>query len=166
MDVSRRRFLGARTSGQVLFRPPWSVPEADFLARCTRCDDCLRACPTQLLKRGEGGFPEADFSAAACTLCGDCTRACQTGALGRNTEVRPWLFGIAITEECLAARQVECRICGEICDEAVIRFRPRLGGVSLPEVDNALCTGCGACIAPCPVTAIQRVVINPVPECS
>ena len=164
MDVSRRRFLGGRTPGPAPFRPPWSVSEALFLDRCTRCDYCLKVCPTGLLQRGPAGFPLADFSEAACTLCGDCARACATGAIGRDTTLRPWLFGIAISEGCLAAQGVECRVCGELCDTAAIRFRPRIGGAPLPEVDNTLCTGCGACIAPCPVTAIQRVAFNPAPE--
>ena len=164
MDVSRRRFLGARAPGPAPFRPPWSLSEPLFLDRCTRCDDCVKACPTGLLLRAQGGFPEADFSAAACTLCGDCARACATGAIGRDTSLQAWSFGIAISEGCLAAQGVDCRVCGELCDTAAIRFRPRIGGAPLPEVDNTLCTGCGACIAPCPVTAIQRVAFNPAPE--
>lgn len=156
MDVSRRRFLGARAPGPAPFRPPWSVAEAAFLDRCTRCDDCVKACPTGLLQRGEGGYPEADFSAAACTFCGDCAKACASGAIGRDTTQLPWSFGVVIGEGCLAAQNVECRICGEACDVGAIRFRPRIGGVPLPDVDLAACTGCGACIAPCPVVAVTR----------
>lgn len=164
MDVSRRRFLGGRSPGPAPFRPPWSVAEAAFLDRCSRCDDCLAACPTGLLKRGQGGYPEADFADAACTFCGDCAAACATGAIGRDTTQKPWSFGIAIGEGCLAAQNVECRVCGEACDADAIRFRPRIGGVPLPDVDNAACTGCGACIAPCPVVAVTRTVLNPAPE--
>ena len=47
------------------------------------------------------------------------------------------------------------------CDTSAIRFRPRIGGVPLPEVDAAACNGCGACIAPCPVSAVQRVAGTP-----
>ena len=135
MDVSRRRFLGGRPPGPAPFRPPWSVAEAAFLDRCSRCDDCLAACPTGLLKRGQG-----------------------------DTTQKPWSFGIVIGEGCLAAQNVECRVCGEACDADAIRFRPRIGGVPLPDVDNAACTGCGACIAPCPVVAVTRTVLNPAPE--
>lgn len=164
MDVSRRRFLGGRVPGPTPFRPPWGAAESLFLDRCTRCNDCLKACPTQLLVAGQGGYPQADFADAHCTLCGDCARVCSTGAIGRDVEQAPWSFGIAIGEGCLAAQGVECRVCGELCDTAAIRFRPRIGGAPLPEVDNTLCTGCGACIAPCPVTAIQRVALNPALE--
>ncbi|MDD2990760.1 MAG: ferredoxin-type protein NapF [Zoogloea sp.] len=166
MDVARRRFLGGRGPGPAPFRPPWSVAEPFFLDRCTRCNDCLKACPTQLLVAGQGGYPEADFSDAHCTLCGDCARVCSTGAIGRDVEQTPWSFGIAIGDGCLAAQNVECRVCGELCDAGAIRFRPRLGGVPLPDVDNTACSGCGACIAPCPVVAIQRVAVNPAQELS
>ena len=113
-------------------------------------------------------MPVADFAAAACTFCGDCARACTTGAIARDTTATPWAFGIAIAEGCLAAQNVECRVCGEACDVSAIRFRPRIGGVPLPDVDNTACNGCGACIAPCPVSAVQRVAVagatNPNPE--
>ena len=163
MDVSRRRFLGVRKAGTAPFRPPWSVPEARFVEACTACGDCLTACPTGLLVRGDGGLPVADFATAACTFCGDCARACATGAIGRDTAAAPWAFGIAIADGCLAAQNVECRVCGEACDTSAIRFRPRIGGVPLPEVDATACNGCGACIAPCPVNAVQRVAGAPAP---
>lgn len=156
MDVSRRRFLGARAPGAAPFRPPWSVAEADFLDRCRRCDDCIKACPTGLLTRGDGAYPVADFAVAACAFCGDCSRACPSGAIGRDTDTRPWSFGVVIGEGCLAAQNVECRVCGEACDVGAIRFRPRIGGVPLAAVDLDACTGCGACIAPCPVAAVTR----------
>jgi ferredoxin-type protein NapF len=30
-----------------------------------------------------------------------------------------------------------------------------VGGVATPAVDATSCTGCGACVAPCPVAAIE-----------
>ncbi len=55
---------------------------------------------------------------------------------------------------CLAARRVECRVCGEACEASAIRFAPRAGGVALPIVDTGRCTGCGDCVARCPTQAI------------
>lgn len=54
----------------------------------------------------------------------------------------------------MARGNVVCRTCGDACEAAAIRFRPRLGGAALPEVDGEKCTGCGACVAPCPAAAI------------
>jgi ferredoxin-type protein NapF len=157
MDISRRRFFAARTPTVAPFRPPWSIEEALFVERCNRCDDCLRACPTGLLASGPGGFPLADFTAAHCSFCGDCVRVCATGALSGETTLAPWRFGIEVGEDCLAIRRVDCRACGEACEAGAIRFRLRIGGAALPEVDNGACTGCGACIAPCPVSAVRRI---------
>ena len=59
-----------------------------------------------------------------------------------------------IAASCLAYGNVVCRSCGETCEVGAIRFRPRLGGAAVPEVEGGKCTGCGACMAPCPVKAI------------
>ena len=166
MDLSRRRFFGGRRSEPPPFRPPWSLSEAQFADRCSRCDECVRACPTGLLVRSEGGFPVADFSHAACTFCAECVAVCKPGALSRSADQPPWQFVIAIERSCLPLQGVECRVCGEACEVGAIRVLPRLGGAALPEVDSALCSGCGACLAPCPVTAIRRVpaiIPNPNP---
>jgi len=157
MDITRRRFLEGRGTGAPLFRPPWSLPETLFSESCTRCDACITACPTQLLRRGDGGFPVAEFSAASCTFCGDCARACTSGAIAADLTQAPWAFVVAIAANCLPSRGVECRVCGETCEARAISLKPRRGGPPLPEVDAAACTGCGACLAPCPVGAISRL---------
>ena len=157
MDLSRRRLFNRRTAQAESCRPPWSLQGEVFFDRCSRCDACVGACPTGLLRRGGDGFPVADFAAAACTLCGDCVRVCTPGALTRDGD--PWLFTAVIGDACLAYRRVECRVCGEACqatDAGAIRFRPVPGGVPRPEIDAAVCTGCGACLAPCPASAITR----------
>jgi ferredoxin-type protein NapF len=95
-----------------------------------------------------------DFALGECTFCGDCVTACTPKALQRQADSPAWLLKANIGEKCLAKHQVECRICGEQCGESAIRFQPQLGGVSQPQLDSSRCTGCGACVAPCPVQAI------------
>lgn len=156
MDRGRRRLFGGRARESVPVRPPWSLPEDRFTELCSRCDDCVTVCPTHLLRRCDGGFPIVDFSQAACTFCAECVRVCKTGALVKEAETSlPWLLLASIGDACLAKQKVECRVCGEACDAGALHFRPTLGGVSLPELDAAACTGCGACVAPCPVRAIE-----------
>lgn len=155
--MSRRGWLRGRSrTAEPARRPPWALAEADFVARCTRCDACIVACPTGVLVRADGGFPAVDFSRGECTFCGDCVRACRPAALSRPADdAAPWALTARIGDGCLALQGVECRVCGEACGEGAIRFRPRLGGVALAELDAARCTGCGACFAPCPVRAIS-----------
>ena len=73
----------------------------------------------------------------------------------KNRNPLPWALKARIAESCLAKKGVECRVCGDPCPEAAIRFSPRLGGPPVAEVDTGSCTGCGACVAPCPAAAIS-----------
>lgn len=140
-------------------RPPWALPEAAFTDCCTRCNDCLGACPEQIIVTGDGGFPSIDFKRGECTFCGECVKACQPRALVRSSETQPaWATHKAVIgTNCLPARGVECRVCEDYCAARAIRFSPRLGGCPLPVIEAEKCTACGACIAPCPVSAISIV---------
>ncbi|HQZ02458.1 MAG TPA: ferredoxin-type protein NapF [Thauera sp.] len=162
---ARRSFLrGSMRAVAAAIRPPWALGEAEFISACTRCDACIDACPTSILMRADGGFPGVDFSRGECTFCADCVTACEPRALVRVLdEPAPWALRAQIGRACLAEAGVECRVCGERCPTVAIRFRPRLGGVALPQLDAAACTGCGACFAPCPTRAILIKAGNEIP---
>ena len=154
--VSRRQFMkGDFKARHAPQRPPWALSEEAFLDACSRCGNCAPVCPTQILSLVRG-YPEIDFKRGECTFCGACANDCRDGALLRS-EIRtfPWSIKARIAGNCLAQGGVECRVCGDPCQVAAIRFSPRLGGPPLPEVNDGSCTGCGACVAPCPVSAIQ-----------
>ncbi|MCK0510320.1 ferredoxin-type protein NapF [Aromatoleum buckelii] len=154
MFNARRRFLtGSLRSVRNDLRPPWALVGDAFEDRCNRCNDCSVACPNGILVVGSGGFPKIDFSRGECSFCGDCAEACEAGAL-RMDSISAWQLGATIGAPCLAALGVECRVCGDACSVAAIRFRPRPGSVAQPHLDAERCNGCGACYAPCPVNAI------------
>ena len=133
---------------------PWALAEDEFLARCTRCSACIDACPERIVVCGSGGFPEVDFSKGGCTFCGRCADACVPRALDRAAG-EPWTLKATIGDACLARNRVVCRSCGERCEARAIRFVPALGGAADPVVNLERCTGCGACVAVCPVSAIE-----------
>ncbi len=155
VSLSRRGFLrGQFKAGPPPLRPPWARQEDDFLAACTRCQACKPACPQGIVTGGN--YPEINFLLGACTFCGECVKVCTPGALARSGDnATPWHYQAYVTAGCVAMKGVECRICGEYCDETAIRFSPRIDGPPVPEILIAACTGCGACVAPCPTAAIN-----------
>ncbi len=159
VTLNRRALLRGRIAGVApAIRPPWSLHESEFLDLCSRCGDCIKACSESIIQTGDGGFPAINFSMGECTFCGDCVRSCNTGALSPtaiNSERPPWQLALSIKDNCLAHNRVVCRSCAEQCEQQAIRFRPALGGVSRPELNNEQCNGCGACVGPCPVAAIE-----------
>ena len=73
----------------ILIRPPGALPEKDFLARCIRCGECMKACPTNTLQpvalvAGFSAFfsPKITPRRGPCEpLCNVCGHVCPTGAI-------------------------------------------------------------------------------------
>jgi ferredoxin-type protein NapF len=154
--ITRTQFLRGDIRGERrAVRPPWALEEWLFVERCDRCGNCMSACPHGLLGAGRGGFPKVDFKRGECTFCRACLEHCTRGALRAYDDEAPWQLRAAVGESCLTSHGVICRSCGEQCESRAIRFRPAAGHVPQPEIDLALCTGCGACVRPCPTTAVS-----------
>lgn len=121
-----------------LIRPPGSVEESDFLAKCIKCDQCINSCPTNVLQPAtyeEGGIeglwtPVMNFDIGHCQLkCTMCSEVCPTGAIrkitveekmgkGQFEEVGPIRLGTAFYDfgRCLPhAMEVPCVVCEEVC---------------------------------------------------
>ncbi|MGY6520034.1 MAG: ferredoxin-type protein NapF [Lysobacteraceae bacterium] len=154
-DVGRRALLQGRPRPRPAPpRPPQALPEPAFLERCTRCDDCLSACPEAVLVRGDGGYPVFDPSLGECTFCDACTTACDAGALDADA-ARPWDWVAVVGGGCLTVAGVVCQSCRDVCPVPAIAFPP--ARVPRPQVEAAACTGCGACVAACPTASINLV---------
>jgi ferredoxin-type protein NapF len=125
-----------------------------FADLCTRCGACIEACPEHIIKRGGGGFPELDFHQGACTFCGKCAAACPE-PLFDPAAAKPWDAAAVITDRCLPRRGVICQSCKDACEATAIVVAP--ARMPVPVVDLDQCTGCGACVAVCPVDAITVV---------
>lgn len=155
-DPSRRSLLRGRVRSEPSpLRPPWALPEDAFIDLCHRCDACIEACPERILRHDDDrGHPRIDFTQGSCVFCRQCQQACPTSALS-TIEPPRWLARIG--RDCLAERRIVCQSCAEQCEQGAIRFRLWIGGVGQPEVMSEACTGCGACVAPCPTGAIEII---------
>lgn len=152
MQFLRGDFSGTKAP----LRPPWALDEMSFRSACESCGRCVDACPTHILKTGRGKLPEVDFSVGECLFCEDCVSVCPSGALKRQADASPWTLVAGIDEDsCLAFKGIECRSCSDPCEPRAIRMKPRIGGVSIPHLDQTECSGCGACVALCPSQSVQ-----------
>ncbi|MCW8884867.1 MAG: ferredoxin-type protein NapF [Motiliproteus sp.] len=154
-NPSRRQlFRGDVGVRRLPLRPPWSVEEDLFTQDCSRCHECIKACPENILEAGSGGFPEVNFQQGECSFCTDCAAVCEAPVF-RSVQERPWSQLATISESCITHKQVVCRSCGENCEPEAIQFKLTAGQVAVPTIDIDLCTGCGACLAVCPVQAVS-----------
>lgn len=149
-----------------VLRPPGSIPEAAFLKDCTRCNDCITACPHGAIVlaparlRAAAGTPMIDPGNQACMACPDtpCITACAPRALRREPEAPFPIMGTARVQvlDCFAHQGTTCVSCVERC--------PVPGAIDLitgkPTINPALCVGCGVCANVCPAPR-PAILITP-----
>ena len=159
---------GAFGRGRVLpvHRPPGALPEAEFLAGCTRCMDCARACPHEAIVtaparlQAAAGTPVIDAASAPCLLCADmpCVTACAPGVLRSD---RPQRMGSArvVERACLGALGLGCTVCVERCPVPGVMRLER----GRPVIEAAACVGCGVCLHVCPAPE-KAILLLPLPD--
>lgn len=173
--MERRDFfkLGARKAAHVAYkaagaraanrarnwlRPPFALDELDFLIACTRCDECIEACPHDVLfplpvRLGVqvAGTPAMDLLAKGCHMCDGwpCVEICEPGALVPPEPEAP-LPKLAsariVTENCLPYSGPECGACAHACP---VPGALAWDGGGRPTVNQDLCTGCALCREAC-----------------
>ncbi len=157
--LARRDLLRGRLnrpSAPRVIRPPRAALEDRFLALCDGCAACAPACPEHVIRLDGERRPVLRFEHGECTFCDACTKVCPTGALAEEG-ARTWTARAEISAKCLAVGGVHCRTCGDACPVSAISFHPIPDGRFLPLVAEASCTGCGACVAPCPSEAVTVI---------
>lgn len=160
-------------------RPPGALPEAEFLARCIRCQRCADACPNNAIIPLDGAFgsksrftPHVQPRRQACMLCnripGDylkCTEACPSGALRTVRkdvdDVRSKVaMGVAKIDEalCYSYNNWSCGACYRACPLPGVAMT--LGMWERPEVVSDACIGCGGCERAC-IRYPQAIRVSP-----
>ncbi|MCJ7484827.1 MAG: 4Fe-4S binding protein [Candidatus Aminicenantes bacterium] len=170
-----------------LIRPPGSLPEDKFLAKCVKCAQCMRACPTNALQpvlteAGPEGIytPRLVMKVGYCEYyCSLCTQVCPTGAIKKLTieEKNKVKIGTAWINKSRCIPYVlgkPCIVCEEHCPVSpkAIKFlevETKLpdGSVAVqkaPVMDIELCTGCGICENKCPVMDDPAIFVTSVGE--
>jgi ferredoxin len=157
-----------------LVRPPGGRKEVAFLGLCSRCGQCMKVCPTNVIQPAvtaaglEGVFtPQMDFERGYCDWsCNECGKVCPTGAIEALTlpAKRQTVIGRAYIDRSLCIPWMDfkdCLVCEELCPtpkKAIVFQRetvlaPSGATVTLkrPWVIGDLCIGCGICEHNCPV---------------
>ena len=148
-----------------LLRPPGAISEKQFLQSCSRCDECIHACPKDAIQRApkKMGFlvyntPYIDPMRNPCVMCTDlpCITACPDKALLPVQELTDVNMGYAILDK------KKCQAYGDtFCQQCVIDC-PVPGAISQvqdkPVIDKNICTGCGVCMRSCSTVNIPLAI--------
>jgi ferredoxin-type protein NapG len=125
-------------------RPPGAVGEATFLERCTKCSDCLKACPHESIVIHQDGTPVIFPDQMPCYLCDDtpCIAACATEALLPVGSVNEARMGVAVINHRLCTAGQGCHACVSKCptDALTMDFDAQQLVVAVER-----CVGCGMC---------------------
>jgi ferredoxin-type protein NapF len=158
VDLTRRNFFrGRKKSTPAAIRLPWVIDEKSFIDGCTQCGDCIPSCDENIIIKGDGGFPQIDFSQGECSFCQKCIDVCEQPLFvdDRVESKSAWSLDIKIKNNCLAMNQVVCQSCQDSCETQAISFKYIQSSIPLPQIELEKCNGCGACVAICPQTSIE-----------
>ena len=130
-------------------RPPGAVDEALFLERCTKCSDCIKACPPgAIVAHTQDGMPVIFADQSPCLLCEDlpCIAACAAEALVPVDQISDVRMGIAVISHRLCTAGQGCHACVSRCPtQALAMDFASMRLMIFPES----CVGCGICESVC-----------------
>lgn len=130
-------------------RPPGAVEELTFLERCTKCGDCVPACPYEAIQlSGRDGTPEIFPDVKPCYLCEDfpCISACGTEALMPVSGQAGVAMGLAKVAHRACTASQGCNACVPKCPLHAIEMD---FGTLRVVVASEQCVGCGICEQVC-----------------
>ena len=126
-------------------RPPGAVDEAQFLERCTRCQDCVKACPHGAISLSQiDGSPVIFADQVPCYLCHDlpCAASCATEALVMPNALEAVHMGGAVVSDRFCTASQGCHACVSKCPMEALSME--FSDMKL-RVHDDRCVGCGVC---------------------
>jgi ferredoxin len=118
-----RLAAGEPIAHKKLIRPPMSREERDFLSSCIRCTECVKACPTGILKTAGLEFgvralwspimvPTEGYCKQGCNAC---SQACPTDAIMKYPVEKKYTYksGTAFLETSRCISYTERKFCSE-----------------------------------------------------
>lgn len=147
-----------RVIQQRYLRPPGALTEMGFLAACTRCGECVTACPPKVILVAPpsaglaAGTPYLDVRRAPCEACPTmpCAQACPTDALTVPADGwEGYRLGVLefVPERCVTFRGQVCRACADACPRGEQALTMDEAGH--PVLRHEGCVACGVCIRAC-----------------
>ena len=114
--------------------------------------------------------PRMDNHAGFCNYdCLVCTEVCPTGALLplklKDKQTIQLGKSYFVKENCIVETEgTDCGSCSEHCPTKAVYMVDYKNGLKIPEVNNDICVGCGACEYACPTHPYKAIYVdgNPV----
>ena len=139
-----------------------------FLRLCTRCDQCIAACPQQILKPSVNKSawtavytPFVDLSRSSCKPdCTRCAEICPSHAIPplNLADKQQAKIGTAIVSNDAC---IQCYQCVSACPyQAFSQVPDPVKGALYPKVDPEKCNGCGMCLQVCPVRSAGAIAVH------
>lgn len=152
--------------------PPGSHSKGRYTRRCVSCHTCVSVCPTHVLQPsffalGLSGFlqPVMDYKTAYCEWeCSRCTQICPTGALEALSipeKKRVQMGTVEFDQDrCVVFTDgTDCGACAEVCPTQAVRMVPYKNGLTQPQTETDICSGCGSCEYACPIDLPKAIFV-------
>jgi formate hydrogenlyase subunit 6/NADH:ubiquinone oxidoreductase subunit I len=158
---------------EVPIAPPGAISFDHLREKCISCHLCVSKCPSHVIKPafleyGLGGMMQPKlyfdhgFCNYDCTICGE---VCPTGAIlpltkeeKNHTQMGQVQF---IIENCIVYYdETSCGACSEHCPTQAVHMVPYKGVLTIPEINQDICVGCGGCESVCPAIPYKAIYVE------